>query len=448
MRVLLYHFPYPFELMPVGNTTLESALSEMTADDCRRDALRALQEGDYFASYESATSGEALCGEGDGILRRRLVQLKATALARTGATRHARRLLEPLIKEGSRDADTVGAMARCYRDLALETEDPGERKEHFRKSMEFALIGYEAARNYYNGGQATHAAFLCGEVETGKRLNDETEALVLAEQAEGKGDGFWQATTLGEVCLHRRDWEGARRHFTEMRALGADRPADVGSCARVCRMLMDAFGVDFAEVAASFALDPVVVFSGQLFDEEGRTEPRFPVALEKAVAVAIREALAGYAEPIAYCSLSWGGNILFAEAVLEKPGAALHIVLSAPEDVSCLTGVREPAGLMAETWVLRYETILARAESVKVVAQTERPEVVDYVYANRVMHGLALLKGRQLQREVVGVALWDGGENPEEGETADFLRHFEREGCQLRIISPLHLEPKGVDNDV
>jgi hypothetical protein len=72
-----------------------------------------------------------------------------------------------------------------------------------------------------------------------------------------------------------------------------------------------------------------ILFSGHMIDAPDRTSPRFPPALEPAVDTAIQHAI-DRLQPdrgdVAVCSGACGGDILFAEAMLDR-GVPLRIYL-------------------------------------------------------------------------------------------------------------------------
>src|SRR5512137_1806520 len=76
----------------------------------------------------------------------------------------------------------------------------------------------------------------------------------------------------------------------------------------------------------------VFLFSGHMIDAPGRKPPRFPEKKETAAAQAIRSALesmeAGPSD-IGLCGGACGGDLLFAEACLDKK---MHIELRIPFD--------------------------------------------------------------------------------------------------------------------
>ncbi|MGJ7511675.1 hypothetical protein [Variovorax sp. GT1P44] len=103
-----------------------------------------------------------------------------------------------------------------------------------------------------------------------------------------------------------------------------------------------------------------LLFSGHMIDAPDRPEPRFPPSLEPAVARAIEsEVHRLQASPgdVAICSGACGGDILFAETVLDA-GVPLRIYLPFDEP----TFLAKSVSFAGERWTERYRIVAAEAE--------------------------------------------------------------------------------------
>jgi hypothetical protein len=97
-----------------------------------------------------------------------------------------------------------------------------------------------------------------------------------------------------------------------------------------------------------------------MVDAPDRPAPRFPAALEPAVARAIEsEAHRLQANPgdVAICSGASGGDILFAEAMLDA-GVPLRIYLPFDETTFLSTSV----SFAGDRWIERFKLVVAEAE--------------------------------------------------------------------------------------
>jgi tetratricopeptide (TPR) repeat protein len=96
----------------------------------------------------------------------------------------------------------------------------------------------------------------------------------------------------------------------------------------------------------------VVLFSGHMIDAPDRPEPRFPVDKEKVAAAAIAatlEKLNAGAHDVALCGGACGGDLLFAEAALER-GVKLELRLAFDEP----TFLQKSVSFAPGNWTERY----------------------------------------------------------------------------------------------
>src|SRR5262245_35445585 len=103
-----------------------------------------------------------------------------------------------------------------------------------------------------------------------------------------------------------------------------------------------------------------ILFSGHMIDAPGRTSPRFPPTLEPTVGTAIRQAI-DRLQPgggdVAVCSGACGGDMLFAEAVLDR-GVPLRVYLPFEEP----TFLEKSVNFADDRWPERYRAIVAQAQ--------------------------------------------------------------------------------------
>jgi hypothetical protein len=124
-------------------------------------------------------------------------QLRGLALARQGNWRAAQLLLGELHELGERDPETLGMLARTWRDRFAESGD----LLHLRRARNLYAEAFAAAPgDYYTGINAAANSLLLGETEVAHAHAAAVENLV--GTAATRGD-YWRTATAAEAQLIR-----------------------------------------------------------------------------------------------------------------------------------------------------------------------------------------------------------------------------------------------------
>ena len=182
----------------------------------------------------------------------------------------------------------------------------------------------------------------------------------------------------------------------------------------------------------------VFLFSGHMIDAPDRKEPRFPSKKEKAAAEAIRAALhsmdAGPSD-IGLCGGACGGDLLFAEACLDKK---MHIELRIPFDEP--TFLKKSVLFAPGNWAARFERVKKSPMTTLYVMPTElgpTPEDKDpYERDNLWQLYTALSLGPE---KVRFICLWDGKGGDGPGGTKHMHDEVKKHNGQVIVINPADL---------
>lgn len=401
-------------------------------DSVRLRAEEILRRGEPLLAYNLAHQGLA---EWPGDVRLR--QIQALALARSGAARRARVFLQALVDEGHADGETSGLLARTHKDLAAEASDAGERRAHleeaFRISEEAFRQAMERGRNAdadYTGINAATLAVRLGRDQRAREIASQVRDLCRADRARGGAASYWLLATLGEASLILGDPEGARESYAEAARLGAGRWGDLSSTRRQARSLLSALGSDPAAMDALLPVPPVLAYAGPALDVVGRDVSRFSPELERELADEIRRRLDRIAPAAAYGSAAAGADLLVLEAMRDR-GGETHLILPFPPDEFRATAV---AGVDGRSWGERFDRALAAATSVTITSD-HRAEgsASTFHYANLILTGMAELRRRALDTELVALAVRD--ERVEaDGSGAPLLELWSSRGVSIESI--------------
>jgi len=371
----------------------------------------------------------------------RLRQLQALAFACTGATDRARGILEELKKEGYKDGDTFGILARTYKDSWRLSGNPA----YLAIARDTYRTGYEEARSaippnhddaLYTGINVATASLLLNETDEAKRVAREVRWH--CEQEPKDAPDYWAEATLGEAALLLGELEAARKHYAAAAEIDPSNWRDLASTRRQAREILRHLNhPNPRELDGCFGIGPVVVFAGHMIDtaERRTTKPeRFPARFEPPVASAIRGVLRGLKPSFGYSSAACGSDILFLEAMRDM-GLPARVVLPFSKDEFCTTSIK----VAAADWEPRYRALLEWAGEARVHQVSEHPLILtsaSYDYANMVLQGMAAIHADRLDADLVGVAVWDGAPGDGPGGTASIVARWLDAGLPVQFIHP------------
>jgi class 3 adenylate cyclase len=175
----------------------------------------------------------------------------------------------------------------------------------------------------------------------------------------------------------------------------------------------------------------VVVFAGHMIDRPDRETPRFPAELESAVAEKIRQKVEKLKPGFGFSSAACGSDILFLEAMLDR-GAEISIVLAYNEEEFVLDSVDF---IPDSNWRARFDRVMARAARV-ITASNQRLEIggISYEFCNQLFLGLATIRARQLDTELVALAVWNGMSGDGPGGASSAIEQWRSAGYEPEIV--------------
>jgi tetratricopeptide (TPR) repeat protein len=266
--------------------------------------------------------------------------------------------LTAVVQDHPNDAESWALLGRIEKEAWTNTwlaegktveqmrEDAAYEESMLREAIKTYATGFRKdPRHYYSGINAITLLYLLKDL-TGKDENvQERRAMeggvrwaVESALAE-PGNDYWEKVTLAELELLVSDPTVMENAYKDAVAVGR-KDKDWFALDSSRRQLLLLKNLEFRPDAVEVALqvfdralkqlkapevrwEPrlVFLFSGHMIDAPGRTEPRFPPEAEPIAANAIAEKLdeleAG-PEDLAICGGACGGDLLFAEACLQR----------------------------------------------------------------------------------------------------------------------------------
>ncbi len=370
-------------------------------------AERLLRYGEPLLAYEVV--GEGLCA---APAHRRLRQLQGLALARAGAPERAREVLTALADEaptdgaatGGADAEeTLGILARTYKDLALGAAAPEARASYLARAAALYERAFRLTGGGYGGVNAATVTLLLGDAPAARAIAAEVRAGCLARLGapDAPADPYYELATLGEAALVLGDDAEARRWYGRAVAAAGGRYGDLASARRNARLVLGARGVDAAFADEVLPVPPVLLFVGPDPDAPVAGPEQEAAGGPAAAAIAARVgALApgdGFATPR-------GGVALDFLAAVAASGGSTHLVLPYDRDQFVADAVGDDVA-----WRARFDA--AEAGAAEVVTATGERFVRERVlqdYADALLLGLARVRARERDAELVCLTV-DGG---------------------------------------
>ena len=361
----------------------------------------------------------------------RLRQLLGLALARTHATAAANEVLLDLYQQGHRDDETVGLLARTFKDLAGESLSDAQAQQNLKRAFELYAESYRSHGGYWTGINAATTALLTGEHDQAARLARDVRDSCMSQLLSSPDQAYWLNATIGEAWLVLKEFARAEEWYARAVEAGPKRYGDIHSTRRNARMILKYLQADDDRIENCLSIPPVVVFAGHMIDRPYRAEPRFPPRLESAVRSALRALLSRRNVGFGYSSAACGSDILFMETLFELKAEG-YVVLPYEKSSFMVDSVDTVPGA---DWRERCERVLEQATQVTVCS--DRPvsdTVAAYEFSNLMLRGLGIIHARQLDTQLIPVVVWDGKRGDGPGGTAAMVREWTRHGFPVEQI--------------
>src|SRR5262249_47963894 len=158
-------------------------------------------------------------------------QIYGLALARTANPEQAQQVLEALRAEGHSDEETLGMLARTWKDLAVRATDMPTRQQCWQQARVLYEEAYQRTGGSWTGLNLATLAKRGGDDQYARAVAEEVRQQCRAELDRGgaqSGDAYWLWATLGEAALVLGDLRDAGAgHYYEQAHQAA--PHDLGS---------------------------------------------------------------------------------------------------------------------------------------------------------------------------------------------------------------------------
>lgn len=380
---------------------------------------RALSAGEFLMAYDAAGAAVGEFHPDDDWLKQRM----ALALAQMGSAVRAQAILTPLAAKDPPNRETLSILGRTYKDQWCANP---ANKHPLRQSFDCYNRAFEIEPpDFYPGINAATVAFLLGETDKAHAL-----ARRVLEICQAQPQDYWRDATIAETLVILGDLDGAKKAYRTAVGAARDNLHALSSTRKQARVLSRHLQGRADLFDECFPVPKLVIFSGHMIDAPDRRVPRFPLEKEDEIRKLLEKQLEVMNAGIGFASAACGSDILFLEAMLAR-GGTIHLVLPWPADEFVKTSV-DLDGKGA--WNKRFEAVLARAASVRVLGQLYMPgSAIGFEYCNLAVNGLARVFARSLDLEITPLAVWDGFVGGP-GGTGSFVRYWRSQRVAVKII--------------
>ncbi len=293
-------------------------------------------------------------------------------------------------------------------------------------ARELYLASFNKEQKTNTGMNAAWLAWLTGDDDRAKQLSASVLRLLPPYGLEAS---FSELIDLAEAQLLLGREDDACKLYEEAMKKSDEQSYIAIVTARQQLYFLREAGFKVPNATLDILVPPtIVVFTGHAIDHPSFKTALFPPDIEADVKRIITEKLQSINAKIGYSSAACGADLIFIEAMQEL-GGEINIILPFAIQDFIETNVRH-AG---PRWEKRFEKALANAHTVS-FASEDRYLGHDMLYrfANHVMHGSAVMRGKFLTTEPHLMAVWHSRTESLPGGPADFIDRWSN-------ISTLHL---------
>ena len=380
---------------------------------------RALSAGEFLMAYDAACGAVSEFHPDDDWLKQRM----ALALAQMGSATRAQAILTPLAAKDPPNRETLSILGRTYKDQWCASP---VNQHYLRQSFDCYNRAFEIEPpDFYPGINAATVAFLLGETDKAHAL-----ARRVLEICQAQPEDYWRDATIAETLVILGDLDGAKKAYRAAVGAARDNLHALSSTRKQARVLSRHLQgrADFFDEC--FPVPKLVIFSGHMIDAPDRRVPRFPMEKEDEIRKLLEKQLEVMNAGIGFASAACGSDILFLETMLAR-GGTIHLVLPWPADEFIKTSVDLDG---QGTWNKRFEAVLARAASIRVLGQLYMPgSAIGFEYCNLAVNGLARVFARSLDLDITPLAVWDGFVGGP-GGTGSFVRYWRSQRVPVKIV--------------
>ena len=381
-----------------------------------------IHQHDYIQSYETSIEGLKTRP-----LDRDLQHKAVLALARAGALDFAMSEYDRYGLAAVRDHEDIMALnGRLSKDLYLRSSGL-KALQYARDAAKKYETAFQNTLGYYSGVNSATMALMAGmAAERVSTRIEAIEALLPISHEVTPTDHYFVEATRAECFLLKGD---RSRAVAALHAAIDFDPLNYAAHATTLKqfMMISEKRGDSLDWLSDFKPPRPLHYAGHIRLSKSEAE-------QEALKIAICDALQQEDVGFGFGALAAGGDILFAESLLEQ-GAELHVILPCAKDLFLQESVIPFGG----GWADRFEDCLSRASSLRILTKTENwPDKYLNQLSGLSAMGHAILQGHSLSVAPLQILILN--ETDEPSYTATHAQDWARSGhAQFRVSGGTHL---------
>ncbi len=227
---------------------------------------------------------------------------------------------------------------------------------------------------------------ILGQVKRAKEL-----ARSVIERVDSSTNDFWELATLAEAHLLTNELEVSKEFYGKAAAIGKDRFGMMNSAYGQLRLLQHYVNLP-KDILRLFSPPGIAAFTGHMIDAPDRAVPRFPSTIEEEVTDEMKKIIEENNVRIGYTSLASGGDVIFAELLLEEGGEVTAILPFAKDDF-----LETSVAFSGQQWVDRFEKLMEKCAVHYITEEKFSGEDELFHFSGKIILGFSLLRASSMQ---------------------------------------------------
>ena len=173
----------------------------------------------------------------------RLRQLQGLSLARAGAALKANQVFRQLLEDGYTDEETLGNLARTYKSLWENCQEPDQKSAYLVLAYDAYLHSFKQTSGYWSGINVAFLALMRGDQRTARATAQHVRQMCLASitlPARSESELYWLTATVAETFLIEGRTEEATAWYRRATSIAGKKHGNIASTCRQAQQTSEA----------------------------------------------------------------------------------------------------------------------------------------------------------------------------------------------------------------